>query len=259
MGNTGVPPHDYNDIDRKSLIPLTVRSSAVPWPVLSDAGSCKAPVAAGVAGGRGAGADGHAVESFLLPGTWLTTAGGLALTSQLLKEHEEYLSITNQVYLFCYMSGISLPLTFINTHLMRVWMERNCGEYVGPTIVWQMLCRNNNHLPGLWISGKLVRWGDGACQGRRISWRQRLMKGRGTQSCTTTEGQEMVGFTIFVVDGPFALAFWQLCEHSRVNPQEKHHSHHNLTPVHGAWTSLNSCQDAQHFNYSYFLRGHCCF
>lgn len=122
--------------------------------------------------------------------------------------------------------------------------NRNCGKYKGPTIMWQMLSWNNNHLPSLWISDKLVRWGDGACQGRRISWRQRLMKGRGTQSCTTTEGQEMVGFTIFVVDGPFALPFWQLCGHSRFNPQEKHHSHNNLTPVRGTWTSLNSCQDA---------------
>lgn len=67
--------------------------------------------------------------------------------------------------------------------------HRNCGEYMGPTIVWQMLCWNNNHLPSLWISGKLVRWGDGARQGRRISWRQRLMKGRGTQTCTQQRGK----------------------------------------------------------------------
>lgn len=30
MENTGVSSHEYNDIDRKNLIPLTVRSSAVP-------------------------------------------------------------------------------------------------------------------------------------------------------------------------------------------------------------------------------------
>lgn len=77
----------------------------------SGVGSCRAPVGAGAAGGRGAGADGHAAESFLPAGTWPTTAGGLALTSQLLKEQEEYLNIMHRVDLFCYMSGISLPRT----------------------------------------------------------------------------------------------------------------------------------------------------
>lgn len=126
MGNTGVPPNNYNDTDKtEKLIPLTVRSFAAPWPVRSGAGSCRAPVGARAAGGRGAGADGHAAECFLLPGTWLTTAGGLALTSQLLKEQEEYLSITHQVDLFCYMSGRSLPLTFRNSCFMRVWEWRD--------------------------------------------------------------------------------------------------------------------------------------
>lgn len=83
-------------------------------------------------------------------------------------------------------------------------------------------------------------------------------EGKGDPDLYTTEG-EMVGFNVLVIDGPFALAFWQLREHSGVNSQEKQHSLHNLTLVCGARTLLKSCQEAQHFNYSNLLRGHFCF
>lgn len=66
----------------------------------SGAGSCRVPVGAGAAGGRGAAADGRAAESFLPAGTRPTTAGVLAPTSQLLREQEGDLSIKYPVYLF---------------------------------------------------------------------------------------------------------------------------------------------------------------
>lgn len=62
-------------------------------------------------------------------------SGGPRSNISAFKEQEEYL---NQVYLFCYTSGISLPLTFINAHCilcvngkMLKYEHRNCGEYTG--------------------------------------------------------------------------------------------------------------------------------
>lgn len=95
----------------------------------SGAGSCRAPVGAGAAGGRAAGADGHAAECFLPAGTWPTTAGGLVLTSQLLKEQEEYLSILHQVDLFCYMAGIYHSHSLLEMQVVCMCENENMEKY----------------------------------------------------------------------------------------------------------------------------------
>lgn len=62
---------------------------------------------------------------------------------------------------------------------LKDWQEENMNRdagRTGPTIVRQMLRLNNNQLSGLRVSGKLVGWGEGACQSWRISWRQSLME-----------------------------------------------------------------------------------